>query len=324
MSEQPPRPPRSLRDRAEARNVENSALPPSDYIEKKPVEKPEDYSTGEDYLSQIDEIDDSNIVITDDMEDDPIPEQTSNKPKVQVLNVRENRKEKKQSIKTSTEEIKKEAKKEVSEKINKVKNEFAEIEVAFEDTKEEINKIKDKVAEETQVVKAKVIALGLQSLEKILSAPKNILMGLVFKKKKRPVEKKLSVNENKKESSKPTKKQIPKVKYADLLAQNIDFLTYDKRRFVEAYDTGTILEEIFLSNVISDIKYCVRFVGDLPSPTQGDYAHRKITEIFESSTPEDINRFLYYVTLNPETFKRNRFKFSEAYATWLIRKSHEL
>lgn len=324
MSEQPPRPPRSLRDRVGARNLDNTELPPSDYIEKKVIEKPDDYSNGEDYLSQVDQEPEETNISIDDMEDDPIPEQTSNKPKVQVLNVRENRKEKKEPVRVSTEEIKKEAKKEVNEKINKVKNEFKEVEEAFEDTKEELGKIKDKVAEETQVVKAKVIAFGIQALEKLLTAPKNILIGLVFRKKKRPPEKTTTSSETKKESGRVVKKQIPKIKYADLLAQNIDFLTYDKRRFVESYDTGSLLEEIFFSNVISDIKYCVRFVGELPSPSQGYYAGRKITEIFENSTSEDINKFLYYVSLNPETFKRNRFKFSEAYATWLIRKSHEM
>lgn len=329
MSEQqPPRPPRSLRDRTGARKLDNTELPPSDYIEKKTIEKQPEYSDGQDYLSQIDQEEESNFnnVSIDDDEDDPIPPQAhlqQNKPKVQVLNVREKRKEKKEPLaKVSTENIKVEAKKQLNENISKVKDEFKEIEETFEDTKEEIGKIKDKVTQETQLMKAKVIAFGIQTLEKLLTAPKNILMGIVFKKKKRPVEKEETKVDNV-EISKKAKKQIPKVKYAELLAQNIDFLTYDKKRFVEQYDSGALMEEIFMSNVISDIKYCVRFVADLPSPTQGYYSGKRIADIFESSTSEDINKFLYYAIQNPETFKRNRFKFSEAYATWLIRKSHE-
>lgn len=331
MSEhQPPRPPRSLRDRAEARKLENTELPPSDYIQKKPIEKPSDFSDGQDYLSQVDqEADNNNFnnVSVDDDEDEPIPSLSSsqNKPKVQVLNVRENRKEKKEpKNKISTEEIKVEAKKQINENINKVKDEFKEVEDAFEDTKEEINKIKEKVSEETQMVKAKIMAFGVQALEKLLTAPKNILMGIVFRKKKRPVEKDEQTRTDNIDISSANKKQIPKVKYADLLAQNIDFLTYDKKRFVEQHDTGALMEEIFMANVISDIKYCVRFVSELPSPVKGHYSGRRISDIFEESTSEDINKFLYYALTNPETFKRNRFKFSEAYATWLIRKSHEM
>ncbi|MFN8577035.1 MAG: hypothetical protein U0354_09280 [Candidatus Sericytochromatia bacterium] len=331
MSEQqPPRPPRSLRDRTGARKLENSELPPSDYIQKKTIEKPADFSDGQDYLSQVDqESEDNNFnnVSVDDDEDEPIPSLNTpqNKPKVQVLNVRENRKEKKEpKNQISTEQVKIEAKKQINENINKVKDEFKEVEDAFEDTKEEINKIKEKVSEETQVVKAKIIAFGVQALEKLLTTPKNILMGIVFRKKKRPVEKEEKPRTDNIDISSANKKQIPKVKYAELLAQNIDFLTYDKKRFVEQHDTGALMEEIFMANVISDIKYCVRFVADLPSPAKGHYAGRKISEIFEDSTSEDINKFLYYALTNPESFKRNRFKFSEAYATWLIRKSHEM
>lgn len=332
MSEQPPRPPRSLRDRMGARKIENSDLPPSDYIEKKTIEKPSDYSDGQDYLSSVDDSEQDqqfdNVNVDDDFEDDPIPEQTGAKPKVQVLNVREKRKEKKETLKVvDTESVKQQAKKQLSENVSKVKNEFQEVEDAFADTKEEFNKITEKVSQEVEIVKAKALVMGIQALEKILSAPKAMLMGMVFRKKKRPVEKQESKSMDNVDIGQPkqnNKKQIPKIKYADLLAKNIDFLTYDKRRFVDAYDTGALLEEIFMSNVISDIKYCVRYVTELPSPTQGIYTGRKISEIFENITSEDINRFLYYVDTNPETFKRNRYKFSEAYATWLIRKSHEL
>ncbi len=330
MSEyqEPPRPPRSLRDRLGARKVENTELPPSDYIEKKVVETTTNYSDGKDYLSEIDqESDETNHSSLSDEEDDPIPTlQEINKPKVQILNVRDNRKEKKKSEKLekiSTEHIKQEAKKQLQENTNKVKEEFKEIEESFEDTKEEINKIKDKVSEEMQVVKAKILVFGVQALEKLLSVPKSLLMGMIFSRKKRPIEEKnediITNNQTKEQQNK-----IPKIKYGDLLSKNIDFLTYDKKRFVDVYDTGTLLEEIFMSNVISDIKYCVRYVGDLPSVTQGIYSGRKISEIFENITSEDINRFLYYVSLNTETFRRNKYKFSEAFATWILRKSHEL
>lgn len=322
--QEPPRPPRSLRDRLGARKIEESVLPPSNYIEKKLVDT--ESSNSQDYLSEIDQESEENYNNIP-IEDDPIPSQT-NKPKVQILNVRENRKEKNKSEKIekiSTETIKKEAKKKLDENVSKVKNEFQEIEESFEDTKEEIGKIKDKVSQEAQVVKAKIMVFGIQAMEKLLSMPKALLMGFVFGKKKRRIEKDDSETVTvTKEIRKETKKQIPKIRYADLLAKDIDFLTYDRKRFVDDYDTGALLEEIFMSNVISDIKYCVRYVAELPSPTQGMYAGRKIAEIFENVTSEDINRFLYYVNNNSETFKRNKYKFSEAYATWILRKSHEL
>lgn len=327
MSEyqEPPRPARSLRDRLGARRLDESELPPSDYIEKKVIESPEDFSNGQDYLDEIDSVSDENDFdnISVDEEDDPIPAlDQQSKPKVQILNVRENRKEKEKLEKISTESLKQEAKKQIKENVDKVKSDFQEIEESFEDTKEEIAKITDKVTQEAQIVKAKVMFFGIQAMEKLLNAPKALLMGLVFKKKKQPVVKEVKSNNPSKSNNEV--KKLPKIKYADLLAQNIDFLAYDKKRFVDAYDTGTLLEEIFMSNVISDIKYCVKYVTDLPTPNQGIYKDRKIAEIFENVTSEDINRFLYYVINNPETFKRNKYKFSEAFATWVLKKSQEL
>jgi len=109
--------------------------------------------------------------------------------------------------------------------------------------------------------------------------------------------------------------------YANLVTQNINFLTFRKQPIVR--EDIEDKETVFIENALADIKYCKRFVDKLPSPTEGPYAGRSIVEIFENVQEEDISKFLTYVQKYPEIFKEKDFKISEAFATWVIKKSKE-
>lgn len=112
-----------------------------------------------------------------------------------------------------------------------------------------------------------------------------------------------------------------KTLYVDLLSQNIIFLTFRKQPIVR--EDVEDKETAFMENILSDIKYCKRFVDKLPSPTEGPYAGRSIVDIFENVQEEDILKFFTYVQKYPEVFKDKDFKISEAFATWVIKKSKE-
>jgi hypothetical protein len=305
QNEQPARPPRSLRDR---RHLSNTDLPPTDYINTEAREeireKPDDFDQqAQNYLSRFEE----------DEEDEPdnIPVvEPDKKPKVQVLNVREKR--------ISTEEAKKATKEKIKEEVDKVKDELQKVEEVVEDTKEELNKIGNKISENAAIYKAKIIEFSLKAADFLLTVPKDFIMRMVFRRK--------TAGKPKKEDNKQgevKEKVIPKVKYSSLLAKKIEFLAYDKKPLAEGSDTGILLEQIFMSNTIADVQFCIKYVTDLPIPDKGIYKGRRITEIFENVTSEDINRFLYYVQTNPDPFIGSNYKFSEAFATWIIRKSHE-
>lgn len=322
QGQEPPRPRRSLRDRADARYISDSEAPPTTYIKPNHnTQEVSDSDSAQSYLSQIDEETEEleTLETLDDFEDEPIPDlnssniSTTSKPKVQVLNVRQK--------KFSTKESKEESKKDIKANVDKVKNEFQKVGGDVQKTKDELSKIGEKIAEDAEEVKAKVTEFGIKTVEKMLTAPLNAITNLFFGKKK-------TVNTNSSNNTSkgkaPTKKTLPKIKYSSLMEKKIEFLAYDKKKIVEGYEAGPVLEEIFMSNALADLRYCVRYVQDLPCAITGIYANKRIADIFESITPDDINNFLYYVISNPEPFIGNNYKFSEAFATWVIRKSHEL
>lgn len=323
QGQEPPRPRRSLRDRADARYISDSEAPPTTYIKPNQNNNQEisDSDSAQSYLSQIDEESEEleTLETLDDFEDEPIPELNNpstvntSKPKVQVLNVRQK--------KFSTKESKEESKKDIKANVDKVKNEFQKVGGDVQKTKDELSKIGEKIAEDAEEVKAKVTEFGIKTVEKMLTAPLNAITNLFFGKKKKVTSN--SNNNNTKENVQ-TKKVLPKVKYYSLIEKKIEFLAYDKKKIVEGYEAGPVLEEIFMSNALADLRYCVRYVQDLPCAISGIYANKRIADIFEAITPDDINNFLYYVINNPEPFIGNNYKFSEAFATWVIRKSHEL
>jgi len=302
MCENAPRPPRSLRNR--------NSIPerPSaiDGSASKSNEKPKDYgSESESYMEKIED----ELSEKEDTEEkvENIIAAANKGAKVQVLNLRSNR--------FSADETTKKSKEKIREDVGKVKEEFQKVEEVVEETKEELSKLTEKVKEDANQIKEKITHFGLKTFEKILNSPKEFVLKLFFKKKEKPREEK---------NSQPVIKKIPKIKYADLLAQHIEFLSHDKGTLVDPGDRGVLLEEIFLSNALADVKFCSRYVVELGMPTKGMYAEREIVEIFQNVTPEDLNYFLYYVNKNPEPFKGTKYKFSEAFATWILRKSHEI
>ena len=109
--------------------------------------------------------------------------------------------------------------------------------------------------------------------------------------------------------------------YNDFARQNIIFFTFRKQPVIA--DDAEDKENTFMENSLSDIRYCRKFVDKLPSPAEGPYAGRSIVEIFENITEEDLSKFFRYVKKNPEIFKDKNFKISEAFATWVIKKSKD-
>ncbi|MEK7432876.1 MAG: hypothetical protein AABZ74_07075 [Cyanobacteriota bacterium] len=314
-----PRPKRSLRDKG------SSYTPPPELSSnpiKKEVKKSAGYdNSAQNYLSQIDQEPEEEEVLAEI----PVSKMTENiqnvvtKPKVQVLDLRNTRK--------ITEDIKNESKKDIQDNIKKVKTEFQKIEGAVAETKDEIAKLGNKIKEESDIAKGKIVEFGLKTIESMLTAPKNIIHNLVFNKKtdkpkqKQPQQPKQS-QANSQANSKS--KNIPKIKYMDLVSQRVEFVTYDKQKMADSSLPANIIEGIFMTNAIADVKYCSRYVKDLPPANTGIYALKPISFIFDHITQDDINYFLYYVSKNISAFASQNYKFSEAFATWIIRKSHEI
>ncbi|MBC7473809.1 MAG: hypothetical protein H7263_05915 [Candidatus Sericytochromatia bacterium] len=317
----PPRPSRSIRDRA-SRGINENSLPPTDYIKSEnKEEKSENLEyRAKSYLSQLEENIEDEETDMPDINDYNQSIIKDKKPSVQILNLRNKR--------ISTTDAKKQAKKDIEETVEKAKNEFKNVGSSINETKDELSKIGEKISQDTQAVKAKMMVMGLNAIEKIFNSPKEMVMGLFFKKKTVPKkDEKIEIKDKADDANKNKKeihlKSIPRIKYANLIAKNIEFLTYDKNRLIGDEDSGVLLEQIFMANSTADLQYCVKYVTNLQQPVQGIYAQRHLTEIFENVTSDDINYFLYYVDNNPAAFVKTRYKFSEAFATWIIRKSHD-
>ncbi|MFN8671301.1 MAG: hypothetical protein U0457_04350 [Candidatus Sericytochromatia bacterium] len=313
-----PRPKRSLRDRNDdVHRPSYEELVTNPETIKKPINQQE---SAKNYLSQIDqtteEIEEPKQTTYTSKIKESI-QKTAQKQKVQVLNIRDNRK--------VTDSIKNESKKEIKENIDKVKGEFQKIESSVKETKEELSKLGTKINQEVNVAKDKVVEFGLQTIESLLTAPKNIVQSMVFKKK--PVKSNPQVNNNVPKApvqANSTKRNIPKINYSDLIKQRVEFSAYDKQKLVDPSLPQNIIESVFMTNAIADVKFCSKYVKELPHATTGMYALKPISFIFDNVKPEDINYFLYYVSLNIKAFSSQNYKFSEAFATWIIRKSHEI
>lgn len=118
--------------------------------------------------------------------------------------------------------------------------------------------------------------------------------------------------------------KIPEVSYAPLFNRNIKFQTLDKKAMV--IGTGkseTEIDAFFLTNAVDDVRKCVRFVEQFPPPSKGPYAGRQLCDIFTQVQERDIYFFLHYIKQKPELFQNKNFKFSEAFASWVLSKSHE-
>ncbi len=118
--------------------------------------------------------------------------------------------------------------------------------------------------------------------------------------------------------------EVQPLAYFPLYKQNIRFLTLAKKSMVLA--TGKSQEEVnqlFIEAAIADVKACVEFVAQFPPPEQGPYKGRPMRQIFRNISERDIYFFLHYVQSQPEIFQNQNFKFSEAFASWLLKRSHE-
>lgn len=118
--------------------------------------------------------------------------------------------------------------------------------------------------------------------------------------------------------------EVPSLAYFPLYKQNIRFLTVAKKSMVLA--TGKSSEEVdrlFMDAALADVKACVEFVAQFPPPEQGPYKGRPMRQIFRNISERDIYFFLHYVKSQPEIFQNQNFKFSEAFASWILKRSHE-
>lgn len=307
-----PRPKRSLRDR---NSSELPVLQPPQELarptKKEVVAKPQSFdNSAQNYLSQIDqnEVEEEKTSVVNNVDN-----LLNKKPKTQTSKVI--------SSKIITKNIKEDSSKDIQESVKKVKNEFQKLEGSVNETKEELTRLSTKISEEATMAKEKAVEFGLQTIESLLNAPKNIINSIVFRKKSIPS---TSATSKAQQTQPAKRKVVPKIKYADLIAQRVEFFTYDKERLVDRSLPANIVEEVFMTNALADVKYCSRFVKDLQHPSAGIYAYKPISFIFDNVKAEDINYFLYYVSKNIPAFVGQNYKFSEAFATWIIRKSHEL
>lgn len=286
-----PRPPRSLRDRNSSLNQQNisndniSNPSPSNYLEEMESKQSE----------QI-----NNINIEEEKDDPIVEDNKKEKPKVTVLNVRKN------STKELKEKLEKEKEIEYKNKElnDSIKRELKRVEEVVEEAKEEITKVRQKTFEKINETGKRIVTFAIETSEKIVDKSKEIIMAVVFKKK-------------------ITKKTL--IKYSDLIQKNIEFLDYQSKPLVKGIDINSPnFEKIFLSNVIKDIKFCERFVKNIQPNTEGIYANRNLSDIFKNIKDKDIYTFVEYIYDNPENFIGQKYKFSEAFATWIIKKSHEI
>jgi hypothetical protein len=285
-----PRPPRSLRNR-------NSSLNHKEIINQ----QKEDISrinSSSNYLEEIEsQKEEMEQKIIENEKDEPILENKKEKPKVTVLNVRKN------TTKELKDNLEKE-KKQNQELSKSIKKELQKVEEVVEEAKEEIEKVKQKTFQKINQLTQKVFNFAIKSSERIIDKSKEILMSIIFKKKK-------------------TKKKL--IKYSDLVKKNIQFLDYQNNLLVKGINVNSSdFEKIFLSNVKKDVKYCEKFVRNIKPNSNGIYANRNLSEIFKNINDKDIYLFIEYVYNNPESFIGNTHKFSEAFATWIVKKSHEV
>ncbi|MBF2053831.1 MAG: hypothetical protein IGS03_10270 [Candidatus Sericytochromatia bacterium] len=117
---------------------------------------------------------------------------------------------------------------------------------------------------------------------------------------------------------------VPPVMYADLLKEKVYFLTFDKQPLVEApesMDTDA-LQAVFLENARQDIRKCIKLVAELPDPKEGPYKGIPFQHIFKHVREQDLYFFMHYVLSKPDPFRKKTFKISEAFATWVLKRSH--
>lgn len=117
---------------------------------------------------------------------------------------------------------------------------------------------------------------------------------------------------------------VPVLAYYPLYQRNIRFVTRDRKALVLAGSkTPEAFEAEFLERGIDDIRHCVPLVENFPPTEQGPYKQRPLRQIFRYVQERDIHFFLHYVKDNPDVFQGQNFKFAEAFASWILKRSHE-
>jgi len=326
------RPSRTLRDRATYRHIDVDSLGKqihTDYIVEKKVVEPIEETIHDDIYEDDDIITPETSNIQQEKPSDFTENSNSYLDKLdEELEKKENEKDEKSKVKVlnlreksvSTKILKEESKEDIKKSVKKISKQIEEVEETFEETKESITEVKNKLQNNVSIIAKKASLFGVKVAETMLTAPKDFILSLLFGKKKV-----VKVEEPNESEEKKTKfKEPPKTKYSQLLAKKIKFVAYNKEPLAFDDLPAEVLEEVFMANAISDIRYCSKFVTELPLPEKGVYASKKISNIFENITNQDINRFLYYVANNPDAFIGQNYKLSEAFATWILRKSHLL
>ena len=118
--------------------------------------------------------------------------------------------------------------------------------------------------------------------------------------------------------------EIPVLNYYPLYKRNIRFVTRERKALVLAGNkTPEAFEAEFLERGIEDIQNCVPLVENFSPAEQGPYKQRPLRQIFRYVQERDIHFFLHYVQANPDVFQGQNFKFAEAFASWILKRSHE-
>lgn len=118
--------------------------------------------------------------------------------------------------------------------------------------------------------------------------------------------------------------EVPSLAYWPLYQNNVRFQTFDKKQLVlAAGKSPDEVEALFLERALEDVRNCVSLVEKFPSAAQGPYKNRPLKQIFKGVKPRDIYFFLHYVRSQPEVFSGQNFKFAEAFASWILKRSHE-
>lgn len=117
---------------------------------------------------------------------------------------------------------------------------------------------------------------------------------------------------------------VPSLAYHLLYKDNIRFQTVDKKQLVLASGkSNEEVDKLFMERALEDVRNCVSLVEKFPAPTQGPYKGRPLRQIFKGIRERDVYFFLHYVKSQPEVFRAQNFKFSEAFASWILKRSHE-
>ncbi len=118
--------------------------------------------------------------------------------------------------------------------------------------------------------------------------------------------------------------EVPQLSYHGLYKNNVRFQTFDRKQLVLAgQKSAAEVDNLFMERAQEDIRACIKLVEQFPPATQGPYKGKPLKQIFRYVQPRDIYFFMHYVKSQPEVFQGQNFKFSEAFASWILKRSHE-